>query len=135
MPRCDIRYIYGSITWARIISLCPSYINAVLIQKAGTVIQPRCIVCRRRRGLYLFLECRRVLGHFGGAYGNCKWHDHASRCSCRDAESSDEESSSESDSDLGQNPLEQDRPVDDGRVEVQILYNPFASVSVVFIQY
>jgi len=28
-----------------------------------------------------FTECRRTLGHFGGACGNCKWRDHASRCS------------------------------------------------------
>ncbi|OJD09454.1 hypothetical protein ACJ73_10300, partial [Blastomyces percursus] len=31
-------------------------------------------------------ECRRLPGHFGGAYGNCKWRDHASRCSVRDGE-------------------------------------------------
>ena len=23
-----------------------------------------------------FLECRSINGHFGGCYGNCKWHDH-----------------------------------------------------------
>lgn len=135
LPGRDIRFGHGSITWARITSLRPSYINAVLIQRAGTVVQPRCTACRRRRGLYPFPECRRVPGHFGGACGNCKWRDHASRCSCRDAESSDEESSSESDSDPGQNPPKQDGPAGDGRVEVQIPYNPLAGVGVVFVQH
>ncbi|EDN05524.1 predicted protein [Histoplasma mississippiense (nom. inval.)] len=31
-------------------------------------------------------ECRRLPGHFGGACGNCKWRDHAIRCSERDGE-------------------------------------------------
>src|SRR5438034_1057150 len=31
-----------------------------------------------------FPYCHRLPGHFGGAYGNCKWKDHATRCSVRD---------------------------------------------------
>ena len=35
-------------------------------------------------GLRPFPECRRAIGHFGGCCGNCKWRDHAARCSARD---------------------------------------------------
>jgi len=29
-------------------------------------------------------ECCRLPGHFGGYCGNCKWRDHALKCSVRD---------------------------------------------------
>jgi Protein of unknown function (DUF3716) len=135
LPRRNIRYVYRSITWAYITSLRPSYINAILIQRAGTVIQPRCTACRRHRGLYLFPECRCVPGHFSRACGNCKWRNHASRYSCRDIESLDKESSLESNLDPSQNPPKRDRPASDGRVEVQIPYNPLTGISVVFVQH
>lgn len=32
-----------------------------------------------------FPVCISLPGHFGGSCGNCKWQDHASRCSIRDA--------------------------------------------------
>jgi hypothetical protein len=32
-----------------------------------------------------------VAGHFGGAYGNCKWCDHAARCYSPSPVSSDDE--------------------------------------------
>ncbi|OJD12499.1 hypothetical protein ACJ73_09342 [Blastomyces percursus] len=35
-------------------------------------------------GLRPFPECRRLPEHFRGACGNCKWRDHAIRCSVRE---------------------------------------------------
>ncbi|OJD25631.1 hypothetical protein ACJ73_03003 [Blastomyces percursus] len=40
--------------------------------------------CRGGPSFRPFPECRRVPGHFGGACSNCKWWDHAARCSVRD---------------------------------------------------
>jgi hypothetical protein len=37
-----------------------------------------------RPGLRPFPECRRLPGHFGECCGNCKWRDHAFKCSVRD---------------------------------------------------
>jgi hypothetical protein len=34
-----------------------------------------------RRGMKPFPECRHAVGHFGSCCGNCKWRDHAVRCS------------------------------------------------------
>ncbi|EDN10720.1 predicted protein [Histoplasma mississippiense (nom. inval.)] len=65
----------------------PSYINAILIQSRGRTEPHACLACRSAHpGLQPFPECRRLPGHFGGACGNCKWRDHAIRCSVRDGE-------------------------------------------------
>ena len=39
------------------------------------------------------------MGHFGGACGNCKWHDYVARCSVRE-DLGDEEGSDEPDEDF-----------------------------------
>ncbi|PGH15888.1 hypothetical protein AJ79_02055 [Helicocarpus griseus UAMH5409] len=70
----------------QVLSHRPSYINAILIQSRGRPEVQACIACRSGPGLHPFPECRRLPGHFGGACGNCKWRDHASRCSVRDDE-------------------------------------------------
>jgi hypothetical protein len=89
----------------------PSYINAILIQRAGQLVPGGCLECQRR-GAFPFHECRRTPGHFGGACGACKWRDHAARCSQRDANQPD---SSDSDSD-DEEPLlsSSEGPSDDG---------------------
>ena len=73
-------YVASSITIAQVQSNRPSYITAILIQRAG-VVHPQgdCLNCQRR-GLRPFTECRRTQGHFGGCCGNCKWRDHARQC-------------------------------------------------------
>ena len=131
LPGRDVRYRRNSITPQQIQSRRPSYINAILIQRAGVVQTPPCLQCQRR-GMRPFPECRRAPGHFGGCCGNCKWRDHAAGCTVRDGQDLEEESSSESD---GDNPPQggppqddqQDGPPSDVRVEVQIPpYDPNA---------
>jgi Protein of unknown function (DUF3716) len=69
-----------------------SYINAILIQSRGVARNPPCGACAADRpGLRPFPECRRIQGHFGGCCGNCKWRDHAARCTARNIESDDED--------------------------------------------
>ena len=58
----------------------PSYLNAILIQSRGcTGITYTSYVQNLNRGP--FVDYRRVKGYFTGACGNCKWRDHAARCS------------------------------------------------------
>ena len=78
----DVEFVRGSITPAQIGSHRASYINAILIQSRGRAVSQPCEACRRpRTGLRSFPECRRAIGHFGGACANCKWRDHGNRCS------------------------------------------------------
>jgi hypothetical protein len=115
----------GAVTPQQVSSHRPSYINAILIQRAGTSQTPACLQCQRR-GMRPFPECRRTPGHFSGCCGNCKWRNHALRCTIRDAQQRDVESSSDDDPDLGQGQGQQDGPVRDAvRIEVRIpFYNP-----------
>ena len=80
LPGRDVPYVAGRIQPHQVTSLRPSYINAILIQRAGhTHPQGDCLNCQRR-GLTPFTECRRTQGHFGGCCGNCKWREHAQQC-------------------------------------------------------
>ena len=80
LPGRDVPYVPGRITQAQIASNRPSYINAVLIQRARWVhSQGDCLNCQRQ-GLRPFTECRRTQGHFGRCCGNCKWREHAAWC-------------------------------------------------------
>jgi hypothetical protein len=80
LPGQDVPYVPGRITQAQVASNRPSYINGILIQRAGAPHpQGNCLNCQRR-GLMPFTECRRTIGHFGGCCGNCKWRDHARQC-------------------------------------------------------
>ena len=72
-------FVRGSITPQQLSTHRPSYVNAILIQRGGVLVPAGCNECQRR-GLTPFPECRRIVGHFGGACGNCKWRDHAARC-------------------------------------------------------
>jgi hypothetical protein len=82
LPGQDMVFVRGAITPAQVGSHRPSYINAILIQSRGTLVPGQCISCRAsRRGPRPFSDCRRVPGHFRGCHGNCKWRDHASKCS------------------------------------------------------
>jgi Protein of unknown function (DUF3716) len=85
LPRQDVVFVQEAITSNQIASHRPSYINAILIQSRGNVVLNPCTACQGPRpGLRSFLECRRLLGHFGGCYGNYKWRDRASKCSVQD---------------------------------------------------
>ena len=76
----DVLFVVGRVRPEQLRTMRPSYINAILIQRGGTLVPGGCGECQRR-GLTPFPECRRALGHFGDAYGNCKWRDHGIRCS------------------------------------------------------
>lgn len=90
LPGQDVQFIRGSIIPSQVGMHRPSYINAILIQSRGVAGEQPCDACRRARtGPRPFPECRRVAGHFGGACANCKWRDHASRCSVRGDEDDD----------------------------------------------
>ncbi len=81
MPGRDVLVRTGTITPAQVRTHRPSYVNAILIQRAGALIPGGCNRCRLERpGLSPFPECRFVRGHYGNACGNCKWRDHAARC-------------------------------------------------------
>jgi Protein of unknown function (DUF3716) len=99
LPGQDVPFVRGAITPAQVGSHRASYINAILVQSRGVAVNPPCDACAANRpGLRPFPECRRVPGHFKGCCGNCKWRDHAIRCTARDNES-DDESSSDGDGD------------------------------------
>lgn len=53
-----------------------SYVNALLIQSRGVLMEAHCTRCQAGRGP--FPECH-VQGHFGGCCGNCKWPDAAAQ--------------------------------------------------------
>ena len=80
LPGQDVVFVRGAITPTQVGTHRPSYVNAILIQSRGAAAGQACGECRRR-GLRPFPRCVRVAGHFGGACGNCKWRDHAARCS------------------------------------------------------
>ena len=85
LPGRDVPYVWGRISGHQVLTHRPSYINAVLIQRAGVLVPGGgCTACRTRPGLTPFTDCFRAPGHFGGACGNCKWRDYAARCSVRD---------------------------------------------------
>jgi hypothetical protein len=88
LPGRDVSYVRGTISAHQLLGMHrPSYVNAVLIQSRGMDHRRPCSACRGGAGFRPFPECRRLPGHFGGACGNCKWRDHASRCSVRDTDS------------------------------------------------
>jgi hypothetical protein len=80
MPGQDVSYVPGAITLAQVSTHRPSYVNAILIQRAGILIPNGCNRCRSGAGFTPFPECRYIPGEFGNACGNCKWRDHAARC-------------------------------------------------------
>jgi hypothetical protein len=79
LPGHDVPFLVGRISVAQVASQRQSYINGLLIQSRGAVRGRRCTNCERG-GLSPFPSCRRLFGHFGNACGNCKWRDHAIRC-------------------------------------------------------
>ncbi|KAM0123306.1 hypothetical protein ACHAP3_011236, partial [Botrytis cinerea] len=79
MPGHPVPFVRNRITPAQVRSMRASYINGLLIQSRGVLVEGSCGECRRR-GLTPFPECRRVEGHFGNSCGNCKWRDHGIRC-------------------------------------------------------
>ena len=81
LPGQDVPFVLGAITANQIGSHRQSYVNAILIKSRGRAVQTACDQCLGRRGLRPFPECRRLPGHFGGCCANCKWPDHAVRCS------------------------------------------------------
>ncbi|KAI1159087.1 hypothetical protein F5B18DRAFT_638134 [Nemania serpens] len=56
-----------------------------------------------------FPTCVRLPGHFGGCCGNCKWRDHAARCSVQDrpnnsSDNNDNDDNDDNDNDNNNNP-------------------------------
>jgi hypothetical protein len=116
MPGRDVPFVRGAITPQQLGTHRPSYVNAILIQRAGVLVPAGCSECQRR-GLTPFPECRRVVGHFGGACGNCKWRDHAARCRTIEPDEGDSDGSDGdgSDDDAPRRPDPPPRIADDGR--------------------
>ncbi|RFU72929.1 hypothetical protein TARUN_9328 [Trichoderma arundinaceum] len=91
LPGRIVTFVRGRVRPEQIMGMRDSYVNAFLIQSRGSAVQSPCEACRRQMTLdpdsYAkpFPTCVRLPGHFGGSCGNCKWRDHASRCSERDA--------------------------------------------------
>ena len=89
LPGANVTIRPHIVTELRVASARPSYINAILIQSRGRPSTTVCTGCENLNTDHsskAFPECRRATGHFGGACGNCKWQDHAARCSVRDSE-------------------------------------------------
>ncbi|KAK7985904.1 hypothetical protein PG988_003526 [Apiospora saccharicola] len=90
LPGFNVLVVRGFITQAQITSARPSYINGLLIASRGRLEDPPCAKCARQmtlNGGYStpFPRCVRLPGHFGGCCANCKWVDHASKCTKTDA--------------------------------------------------
>lgn len=78
LPGTSVAYHTDRIRPAQVLMHRMSYVNGLLIQSRGFVQNPACTRCQR--GLGPFPECLRVLGHFSGCCGNCKWPDFCARC-------------------------------------------------------
>ena len=75
------------VTAAKIATKRQPYVAALLIQSRGLPATTPCSGCSglgQPRGRKAFPSCVRQAGHFGGACANCKWSDHAARCTVRD---------------------------------------------------
>ena len=81
LPGQDVEIVRGNVRPDQIASHRPSYINAILIQSRGQAVADGCGCLSSIRPA--FPECRRIARHFDGACANCKWKDHAARCSVR----------------------------------------------------
>ncbi|KAF5876173.1 uncharacterized protein Bfra_002575 [Botrytis fragariae] len=79
MPGNPVLFVRNSITTAEVESMQAPYINGLLIQSRGILVEDSCGECRRH-GLRPFPDCRRVEGHFDNSCGNCKWRDHGILC-------------------------------------------------------
>lgn len=79
MPGQNVLFVVNAITPAQVATHRPSYINAILIQRSGTVNAVTCRECVRR-GMRPFPNCTSIVGQFGDSCGNCKWRDHSARC-------------------------------------------------------
>ena len=73
LPGRDVSFVLGRIRPRQLVTNRPSYINAVLIQRAGTEVEGGCLLCRSRRtGMIPFPECRYLPSFFDNAYSNYK---------------------------------------------------------------
>ena len=88
----NIFVVRKAITETQVRSYPLFYINILLIQSRGITVRTLCstyytqITAFANRWARPFFICTRLPGHFGGAYTNCKWRDHADRCSVRDGQ-------------------------------------------------
>jgi hypothetical protein len=80
MPSQDVSYVPRAITLAQVSTHRPSYVNAILIQRAGILVPSRCNRCCSSASFTPFPKCRYISSEFGNACSNCKWRDHAARC-------------------------------------------------------
>jgi hypothetical protein len=95
LPGCDVVFVQGHITDNQVLSQRPGYINVILIQSRGAACTDMdlCFQCQQNPGQGLFLECRSLLGHFGGCCDNCKWCDHVACCTLTFALADNDDSS------------------------------------------
>ncbi len=97
-PSVDVEAFAGKVDPAKV-KTRPRYLNAVLIQSRGRTGMI-CEACFTSPGRGPFTDCRRAKGYFNGACGNCKWRDHAARCSVRQpGQGSGDEDSEDSEED------------------------------------
>jgi hypothetical protein len=89
-PGQDVMFLRGRIMEAQLRSHRPSYVNAVLIHRAGRDVRFPCGNCAAKaarspyRVPHPFPTCRKISGYFGSCCSNCKWPDGAASCSVRD---------------------------------------------------
>lgn len=87
LPGQDVLYNPAHVTVQQVQSLRASYVNGILINRAGQLRLPPCTNCANRPGGLAgrpFPECRNLVGHWNNVCGNCKWYDGpAGSCSFR----------------------------------------------------
>jgi hypothetical protein len=102
LPGQDVLIVRSAIRPQQVLTQRPSYVNSLLIQRAGTLVPGGCNQCQLPRpGLRPYPECRILYGHFSDSCGNCKWRDHSARCAHNpggDDGSDDRSDSSDNDS-------------------------------------
>lgn len=90
LPGHRVMIVLGRVRPDQVINKRDSYVNAFIIQSRGVECAIPCDACARKMMVdgdqfaYPFPTCVRLSGHFGGCCGNCKWPDHAARCTNRD---------------------------------------------------
>jgi hypothetical protein len=80
LPGEDVAYIPGgSVTKEKLATERSSYVNALIIQRAGVENPASCVHCTKNRNVFPY--CISLPGFFSDSCGSCKWSDHAAACS------------------------------------------------------
>jgi len=99
------------------------YINVILIQSQSVLVSAGCTNCQTH-SMTLFLKCRHTSKHFSECCSNCKWRDHAARCSVHNNDVLIVILNDENDNDVNENePAAQSRRITSAPLtEVVIIY-------------